>query len=117
MCSALTVPNRASFFDLYSQGHALADEIDDFIDQWHEGADSATRSMPLHEYLGLTREEYEIWVLNPDVLPHVLIARREARPLPELVNQYLDELPVAARASDDATITALRRWLAMRLKM
>jgi hypothetical protein len=116
MCSALTVPNRPKFFDLYSQGHALAEEIDDFIDVWHEGADPDARNLPLHDYLGLTRDEYEIWVLNPDVLPHVLIARREARPLPEVVNMYLDELPVAARASDDATIRALRGWLAKRSK-
>jgi hypothetical protein len=103
MCSALTVPSRPKFFDLYSQGHALADEIDDFIDEWHEGADPEARNLPLHDYLGLTRDEYEIWVLNPDVLP-------------EVVTMYLDELPVAARASDDATIRALRGWLAARSK-
>jgi cytoskeletal protein CcmA (bactofilin family) len=111
---AVTVPNRPKFFDLYSRGHALADEIDNFIDQWHEGADPEARILPLHDYLGLTRDEYEIWVLNPDMLPHILIARREARTLPDVVNKYLDQLPVGGRASDGATIRALRGWLAER---
>ena len=116
MCSALAEPNRPNFFALYSQGLVLADEIDDFIDRWHEGADSQASSQALHEYLGLTRDEYEIWLLDPDILPHILIARRESRPLPEVMNEYLDELPVAARASDTATIKALRGWLAVRAK-
>jgi hypothetical protein len=114
MCSALAEPGRPSFFILYSRGLALADEIDDFIDKWHEGADSQIGNLPLHEYLGLTHDEYEVWVLDPDVLPHILIARRESRSLPEVMNEYLDELPVAARASDAATIKALRGWLAKR---
>ena len=116
MCSALVEPNPPTFFDLYSQGQALPDEIDDFIDRWHERADSRATSLPLHEYLGLTLDEYEVWVLDPDALPHVLIARRGGRPLPEVMNKYLDELPMAARASDTATIKALRSWLAKRRK-
>ncbi|MSO99558.1 MAG: hypothetical protein EXR07_00690 [Acetobacteraceae bacterium] len=115
MCSALVEPRPPTFFDLYSHGLALPDEIDDFIDRWHEDASSRASSLPLHEFLGLTRDEYEIWVLDPDVLPHVLIARREARPLPEVMSQYLDAFPLAARASDIATIKALRSWLAKRL--
>ena len=114
MCSALVEPKTPTFFDLYGQGLALPDEIDDFIDRWHEGAGSPGGSVPLHEYLGLTRDEYEIWVLDPDVLPYLLIARREARPLSEVMNEYLDEFPVAARASDTATVQALRGWLAKR---
>jgi hypothetical protein len=70
--------------------------------------------LSLHEYLGLTRDEYEIWVLDPEVLPRILIARRQSRPLPEVMNEYLDELLVAARSSDTATIKVLRDWLAKR---
>ncbi|MGD0430409.1 MAG: hypothetical protein ABSA58_04905 [Acetobacteraceae bacterium] len=114
MCSALAEPGRPSFFTLYSQGLALADEIDDFIDLWHEGAGSQAGNVALYEYLGLTRDEYEVWVLDPDVLPQILIARRDSRPLPEVMKEYLDELLVAAHASDSATIKALRSWLAKR---
>lgn len=112
--SSLLADSGATFFDLYSLGRALPDEIDDYIDQWHERADDRAKSLPLHEYLGLTRDEYELWVRDPDLLPQILIARREARPLGEVMNDYLDELPMAARADSAATIKALKAWLMRR---
>jgi hypothetical protein len=66
-----------TFFDLYSRGQVLPDEIDDFIDRWHERADPQANSLPLHEYLGMTLEEYEVWVHDPDALPQILVARGE----------------------------------------
>jgi hypothetical protein len=111
MCGALVEPNSPRFFDLYSQGQVLADEIDDFIDRWHDGADTRGHSLSLHEYLGLTPDEYEVWVLDPDALPCMLMARREARPLRGVMSRYLDDLSVTARASDTATVKALRCWL------
>lgn len=42
------------------------DEIDDRIDEWHNGAGAGK---PLHEYLGWTRAEYAKWVENPDAIP------------------------------------------------
>lgn len=116
MSNSLAKAGSPTFFDLYSRGQALPDDIDDFVDRWHEGGDPQARSLPLHEYLGLTVDEYELWVRDPDVLPLVLIARRELRPLPEVMNDYLDELPMAARADDAATVKALRAWLANRQK-
>lgn len=116
MSSSPAKAGSPTFFDLYSRGQALPDDIDDFVDRWHEGADPQARSLPLHEYLGLTVDEYELWVHDPDVLPQVLIARRESRPLPEVMSDYLNELPTAARANDAATIRALQAWLASRQK-
>ena len=60
MCSAKVEPGPSTFFDLYSQGMALPDEIDDFIDRWHEGRASQVSGLPLHEYLRLTRDECEV---------------------------------------------------------
>jgi hypothetical protein len=95
---------------------ALHGEIDDFIARWHEGAGAQAQSLPLHEYLGLTLDEYELWVHDPDVLAQVLLARRESRPLREVMNDYLDKLPMATRADDAPTVRALRAWLAKRQK-
>lgn len=116
MSSPLAKAASLSFFDLYCRGQALPDDIDDFIDRWHEKADPQARSLPLHEYLGLTLDEYELWVHDPDVLPQVLIAHRESRPLLDVMSDYLAELPVAARADDAATVKALRAWLAKQQK-
>ena len=116
MSSSLAKAGVPTFFDLYSRGQALPDDIDDFVDRWHEGADPQAGALPLHDYLGLTVDEYELWVHDADVLPQILIARREARPLLEVMKDYLDELPMAARAEDAATVKALRAWLANRQK-
>jgi hypothetical protein len=105
-----------SFFERYSRGEALPDEIDDFIDLWHERADDRARTLPLHEYLGLSREEYEVWVRFPDALPQILIARRDARSPIDVLGDNLDELPTAARAVDDSRVRALREWLLRRRK-
>lgn len=34
--------------------------VDDLIDEWHEG----NSNLPLHEFLGMTKEEYNKWIIN-----------------------------------------------------
>jgi len=38
------------------------EEIDDKIDEWHNG----NTGVELHEYLGMTLEEYALFVTDPD---------------------------------------------------
>ena len=38
-------------------------EIDDLIDEWHDGDDSRD----LNEFLGMTHEEYTTWVERPKI--------------------------------------------------
>ena len=116
MSSARTEPTGPTFFDLYSRGDALPDDIDDFVEKWHEGADVRAREVPLHTYLGLNLNEYELWLKDPEVLPLVLIARREKRPVREVMSDHIDELPMAARSSDVGMVKALRAWVAGRRK-
>lgn len=47
------------------------DEIDDYVDEWHE----STSALPLHEYLGLTQQEYELWVHDRETLTETIEAR------------------------------------------
>jgi hypothetical protein len=56
-----------TFFDLYLKGDIQPMMIDDFIDRWHENP----RGMELYEFLGLTKEEYAIWVREPNCLPAI----------------------------------------------
>lgn len=116
MSSVTAKAGSPTFFDLYSRGQALPDDIDDYIDTWHDRGDIQAEALPLHEYLGLSIDEYELWVRDPDVLPLILIARRDSRTLLEVMDDYLDELPMAARADDASTVRALRKWLATRQK-
>jgi hypothetical protein len=103
---------EAPFFDLYAAGKALPDEIDDFVERWHKSRDKRTLGLELHEYLGLSWDEYALWIQDPDSLPQILIARRERRPLAKVIEDYLDEPLLAARAADTTTLAALRAWLA-----
>jgi hypothetical protein len=37
-------------------------EIENKIDKWHNSGDEETR--PIYEYLGMTKEQYALWVEN-----------------------------------------------------
>jgi len=63
------------FIDLCLRGKARPAEIDDFVDLWHE----SESALPLHEFLGMTSEEYSAWVQNPDLLPHIITDHRKRR--------------------------------------
>lgn len=106
-----------SFFELYSRGDALPDEIDDFIDSWHTSMAKRLphEVSPLNQYLGLTKEEYDVWVQDSGALPLILIARNENRPLWQVMEECVDNY-VAARAANPSSLVALRNWLAKRKK-
>jgi hypothetical protein len=65
-----------TFLELYARGEVSTEEIDDFIERWHEGKEPSAGLTSLHEFLGLTEEEYAGWVQDPASLPGILDARR-----------------------------------------
>jgi len=60
-----------SFIEKVLAGKATAESIDNFIDQWHEGNGSET----LPDYLGMTEDEYALWVETPEALDLIIQAR------------------------------------------
>ena len=101
------------FFDLYSTGNALAQEIDDYIDLWHSYAPTS-EGRPLHEFLGLSEQEYNLWIQDSSALEYILLSRREQRPLKEIIQECTDaadHMHIAARAADPCMIKAFKRWL------
>lgn len=44
--------------------------LDDLIEEWHNSGPEETR--PLHEFLGMTWEEYGLWVKNSRDIPERL---------------------------------------------
>jgi len=105
-----------TFFDLYSEGHALEEEIDDFIDAWH--LEMKGKAFPnlieLPDYLGMSQDEYDVWVQEPDTLPHILNARLEGKCIDTVMYEHVDDMLLAARAADKSSIIALKAWLAAR---
>ncbi len=53
---------------------ALLTEIDDYIDKWHETEPEAE---PLHDFLGMSWEEYAMWVAEPEILPYIVTAHSQ----------------------------------------
>ena len=61
-----------TYIEQVLDGTATAEDIDDFVDSWHDGSDDRQ----IHDYLGLTWEEYSNWVIAPDSLNHIIAIRR-----------------------------------------
>lgn len=96
-----------TFLDLYLNGEVLGDEIDDFIDTWHANPGGKE----IYEFLGMSKEEYSLWLRDPDTLPHIARARRAGLPLAVVLRTTLEEFPIAARSASATKIDRLRSWL------
>lgn len=62
-----------TFIEKCIAGEALISDIDDFIDKWHN---LTTPAQPLHEYLGMTWEEYSVWGARHDLLSSIIADHR-----------------------------------------
>jgi len=63
----------SNFVNDYLNEKVSLDDIDDYIDNWHEG----NSNKELHEFLGLTKEEYAIWLVKPFLLDQILEDKRK----------------------------------------
>ena len=75
------------------------------FDAWH--ADDAGGA--LHEYLGMTEEEYSLWLRAPDALPCILKARRDREPLTRAIGKAYETMRLAPSGNDAPTVARLRR--------
>lgn len=65
--------DQPTFIDDVIAGRASADQIDDYIDTWHESDDERD----LHAALGMSWDEYGEWASHPDALTRIIEAHRE----------------------------------------
>jgi len=104
--------SERSFLTLCLDGKATPEEIDGFVDRWHD----APADRALHEFLGMTEEEYSLWLRVPDALPYIHDARRHNKPLRDVVLRQCTKL--RARRLDDRGIrTRLQQWLGAKNEM
>jgi hypothetical protein len=102
-----------TFLEQYMNGEVLAEDIDDFVDAWHQNSGEKE----IFEYLGMTRDEYSIWLRAPDVLPYIARARRNNIDLTTELHASVVDMPIAARSSDQLKIKRLLQWLEQRGKI
>ncbi|MBB5154117.1 hypothetical protein [Saccharopolyspora phatthalungensis] len=102
---------QASFVEAHLAGKALLDDIDDWVDAWHD-ADGApcSRVQSLASYLGLTDDEYALWVERPESLRFAIAGKRMNRPSAE-VAELGGVVAAAARAGNDAEAAGVLHWL------
>jgi hypothetical protein len=103
-----------SFFDLYSSGRVSQDELDDFVGRWHQRFKDQSGYPPLHEYLGLTREEYELLMADPFALPCILRAREGGEDIADIMAERYATLRRGNRREDATIVFALGNWLQRR---
>jgi hypothetical protein len=99
---------NATFVEMALTGDVVMDEIDDFVEEWHT---SKQNSEPIHEFLGMTEDEYALWVEQPGSLRLILAARREEEPLYEAIKSYAEREPIAARAANEEAAKVVLNWL------
>jgi len=93
-----------SFFQRYMSAELSAEDIDEHIDAWHEKPDGKE----IFEFLGLTEEEYSLWLYDPDSLAEIAQARRAQVPLTAVVRSAL----IAMTEAGSPRVKHLRQWLA-----
>ena len=93
------------FIDKCISGEAFLDEIDDYVDTWH---DDVSESIELNEYLGMTMREYALWITTPSILASIVDARRRGHSLEEAPDEIH---ALAARASSHREAHSIMEWL------
>lgn len=96
----------SNFIEKCITGEVLLDDIDDYVDQWH---DDHTK-VQIHEYLGMKKSEYSLWLTDPNILPFIVCAHRENRGVDQVVKEFY-ALPLAARTAGPQKANELIEWL------
>lgn len=99
--------SNVTYVDACLTGNALLDEIDDWVDEWH---DDSAGSRSLDEFLGFTEEEGKLWAEKPSALRFIIAAHRSDVPVTELMVSR-DEFALAARADDQEKASEVLAWL------
>jgi hypothetical protein len=101
--------SELNFVDACLQGEALIEDIDEYIERWHEG-DSEKE---LHEFLGFTKDEYELWLHNDNsIIKSILFARKNGVSITDI-----DSISIAARSSSMEEAEKIIEWLRLTGRM
>lgn len=97
-----------SFMERVLVGEAIWMDADDWVERWHQ---EGGLGVALHEYLGMTWNEYRLWTERPEALRFIIAAREEGSPVEYVVERSAKEPAVAARGISPSDAQAIKRWL------
>jgi hypothetical protein len=63
----------SNFIQNCIRGEAFLSEVDNYIDQWH----NSETDMPLHTFLGMSKQEYALFVQDEIYLTSIVTAHKE----------------------------------------
>ena len=96
----------SNFINDVINADAILDEIDDYIEKWHDSDENRS----VYEYLGMTEEEYLLWVENDFYLKYIVSAHEKN----VNINEYLKEAytsNLVARSSSPEEAKKIYDWL------
>ena len=97
--------------DQLLHGDALLEDVDNFVEVWHDAPDDSRISpLSLEEFLGMSSDEYRLWVERPESLRFIAAAHRNKQPVAMVLREE-DRYGLAARAEDQGEAHELLRWL------
>jgi hypothetical protein len=99
--------SNTTFVDDALTGVSGITDIDSYVDSWH---DSDT-DLELHEFLGMTWDEYRLWVEKPNALRYILSARQHGRSVSEELSKTASGFSLAARAGSASEAEGVLFWL------
>jgi len=95
-----------TFIDAVLSGDALWVDVEDWVAGWHAGRGEGK----LHEHLGMSWDEYRLWVERPEVLRLIVGARETHEPVERYIAE-VDDFAIAARGLEPRDREAVVRWL------
>lgn len=63
-----------TFIDRCLAGSATLDDIDDYVEGWHQGV--VGQELELRELLGMSKQEYARWMRNADAIADIVASRK-----------------------------------------
>jgi len=100
---------RRTFVDLFLSGEAGPDDIEEFEEAWHTG-DS---TLSLAAFLGLSDDEYSLFVEQPTSLRYIIASKKTGRPLADVLKHACD-MKLAARDGSPEEAARVAEWLRKR---
>lgn len=95
-----------TFVDACLAGQALLDDVDNWIDEWHE----SDTELSLDSFLGFSGDEGALFAEKPEALRFIVAARRQHVPVTTVLATR-DDYALAARAGDSERAASVLAWL------
>lgn len=96
----------SNFINDVINADAILDKIDDYIEKWHDSDTDCS----VFEYLGMTEEEYFLWVENDFYLKYIISAHEKDININELLKEeYTSELVACPSSPEEAK--KIYNWL------